>query len=99
MPPTRLSAAQPDEDARLVRLLGLLLTDSLETAAKGRGAKEIREAREWICAPSDDAPYSFERVCAAFGLPPDGLRRRVGLRRQAARRRSVRGRLRRPSER
>jgi hypothetical protein len=96
MPPIRVSAARPAEDARTVRLLGLLLVNALETVAKGRGAQGLREARDWMCAPSEAAPYSFERACAAFGLPPERLRRRIGLRRQTAPRRSVRGWMRRP---
>ena len=99
MPPTRVSAAQPEENARVVRLLGLLLVDALETLAKGRRAERAREARDWICAPSEAAPYSFERACAAFSLPANPLRRRVGLRRQTAPRGGVHGWMRRPGRR
>ena len=97
MPPTRLSAARSESDLRVVRLLGLLLVDALETTAKGRRARGTRAARDWMCAASGDAPYSFEQACAAFGLPADALRRRVGLRRQRTPRRSARGWMRRPN--
>jgi len=84
------------ENPRVTRLLGLLLVDALETMARGRTATGSREARQWMCSPSNDV-YSFEHACDAFGLPSDALRRRVGLRAQSVRRRSARGWIRRPS--
>jgi hypothetical protein len=97
MLPSRFSAAQPEGDAPVVRLLALLLIDALETMAKGRWGRGAREARNWMCARRASAPYSFEQACAAFGLPADALRRRIGLRRQTPPRRSACGWRRRPS--
>jgi len=88
-----IPSRQTAEDPRVVRLLGLLLVDALETMARGRTATGSREAREWMCSRSGGV-YSFERACDAFGLPPGPLRRRVGLRAQAPRRRTARGWLR-----
>ena len=91
-----VAAPQPAENPRVTRLLGLLLVDALETIAHGRSAVGAREARQWMCSPSDGV-YSFEHACDAFGLPPDALRRRLGLRAQGARRRSSRGWMRPPN--
>ena len=57
------------DEARMVRLLGLLLVDALETIARGRRATGFRETRQWVCASDNDGPYSFERACEAFRLP------------------------------
>jgi len=91
-----VTAPQTAESPRVTRILGLLLVDALETIARGRSASGSREARQWMCSPSNGV-YSFEHACDAFGLPPDALRRRVGLRAQSARRRSSRGWMRPPS--
>jgi len=91
------------EEARDVRLLGLLLVDALETIARGRRASSapqtsgVRETRQWVCAREGGGSYSFERACEAFGLPPVALRRRLGLRTESARRTDGRGWLRRPN--
>ncbi|HJQ85791.1 MAG TPA: hypothetical protein VKA21_17010 [Candidatus Binatia bacterium] len=87
----RPNIAVEQDDPRVVRLLGLLLVDVLETVARGRTANGARESREWICAGDSGAVYSFENACTAFNLPPQALRRRVGLRAQVPRRRSARG--------
>jgi hypothetical protein len=91
-----VAAPQTAENPQVTRLLGLLLVDALETIAHGRSAAGSREARQWMCSPSNGA-YSFEHACDAFGLPPDALRRRLGLRAQSARRRSSRGWMRPPN--
>ncbi len=90
-----LPSRQAEEDPPVVRFLGLLLVDALETIAAGRGSPASREARHWVCAPSEEV-YSFEHACNTFGLPPHALRRRIGLRAQVARRRTARGWLRPP---
>jgi hypothetical protein len=91
-----VAAPQTAENPRVTRILGLLLVDALETVARGRSADGAREARQWMCSPSSGV-YSFEHACDAFGLPPDMLRRRIGLRAPSARRRSARGWMRPPS--
>ena len=85
------------DEAREVRLLGLLLVDALETIARGRRATGLRETRKWVCASDNDQQYSFERACEAFGLPAVALRRRLGLRTQAVRRTTTRGWVRGPN--
>jgi hypothetical protein len=97
-----MAQAQPrtatdTDEARDVRLLGLLLVDALETIARGRRAPGTRETRQWVCQGDGRARYSFERACEAFGLPPVALRRRLGLRAQASRRTSAGGWFRAPS--
>ena len=90
-----VASRQTPENPRVTRLLGLLLVDALETLARGRSAAGSREARQWMCS-SANGVYSFEHACDAFGLPPDMLRRRLGLRPQSVRRRSARGWMRAP---
>ena len=85
-----LPSRAAEEDPRVVRLLGLLLVDAFEAMGRGRAATGSREAREWVCSRSNGV-YSFERACDTFGLPPELLRRRLGLRAQAPRRRTTRG--------
>jgi hypothetical protein len=85
-------APRPNEiDAGAARLLGLLLVDALQTMALGRRAPGARETRQWICAPRDSQPYSFDLACETYGLPPRALRRRLGLRAQGSRRVCARG--------
>jgi hypothetical protein len=88
-----------EDDPRVVRLLGLLLVDALETIAAGRRAEGARETREWVCAESGRYPYSFDRACEVFQLPACALRRRLGLRAPVSRRGGSRGWLRGPSRR
>jgi hypothetical protein len=94
--------AQPDaaasEDRAVVRILGLLLVDALQTIALGRRVPGGRQTREWVCASDGGRAYSFEDACAVFGLPPKALRRRLGLREHGGRRASVRGFTRGPSQ-
>jgi hypothetical protein len=89
--------ATNQEEAREVRLLGLLLVDALETIARGRRGPGVRETRQWVCHGDARDPYSFDHACETFGLPPVALRRRLGLRVQATRRTDARGWLRRPN--
>jgi hypothetical protein len=91
------SKAESEQEARVARLLGLLLIDALRTIAGGRRAVGARETREWVCAAPGTRPYSFDEACAAYSLPPRALRRRLGLRAQAAPRPDRRGWTRRPS--
>ena len=88
--------SQRESDPAIVRLLGLLLVDALQTIARGRSADGARETRAWVCERGSGV-YSFERACEAFGLPPRALRRRLGLRAQVPRRRTSRGWIRRAS--
>lgn len=76
------------------RLLAVMLADALQAVARGYRALGLLEARRWICARDRDDPYSFERACETFGLPPAALRRRIGLRAEMPRRPGGRGRLR-----
>jgi hypothetical protein len=85
------------EEAREVRLLGLLLVDALETIARGRRGPALRETRQWVCEGDGRDPYSFDRACEAFGLPPVALRRRLGLRAQRTRHTDGRSWIRRPN--
>jgi hypothetical protein len=85
------------EHDREMRLLGLLLVDALETIARSRRGPVVRETQRWVCEGDGRAPYSFERACEAFGLPPAALRRRLGLRAPSPRRGTGRGWLRGPS--
>ena len=58
--------------------LDLLLAPLRPVALKATSRpRAIAEARAWV--ESDDTlwPFSFENVCAALGLHPDWLRRRV----------------------
>jgi len=91
-----LPTPQSESDPAVVRLLGLLLVDALQTIARGRRAEGSRETRAWVCERGSGV-YSFERACEAFGLPPRALRRRLGMRAQVPRRRSSRGWMRRGS--
>jgi hypothetical protein len=96
MPRVLPSRHEQREDPRVVRLLGLLLVDALQTLAQGRNASGARETRQWVCA-TDANVYSFENACEAFNLPPRALRRRLGLRAAGVRRVSKRGWMRGPS--
>ena len=90
-----LPSRAAEEDPQVVRMLGLLLVDAFEAMGRGRAGRDFREAREWVCSRSSGV-YSFEHACDAFGLPPQLLRRRLGLRAQAPRRRTTRGWMRPP---
>jgi hypothetical protein len=95
--PRALPSRDEQQDPRVVRLLGLLLVDALQTLAQGRRASGARETRDWVCATDGRNVYSFENACEAFDLPPRALRRRLGLRAAGPRRASARGWMRGPS--
>ena len=94
--PRALPSREEQQDPRVVRLLGLLLVDALQTLAQGRRASGARDTRAWVCA-TEGTVYSFESACETFNLPPRALRRRLGLRAAGQRRASARGWMRGPS--
>jgi hypothetical protein len=78
------------------RVLLVLLTQAIAALRRGRGAPGVREARAWVCAPDDGGRRSFARACESLGIEVQDLRRRLGLRMHAPRRRTRRGLVRGP---
>jgi hypothetical protein len=89
-------ASEARQENAAPRLLALLLIDALRTIARDPRARRARLTREWLCAGDAPDPNSFEAACGAVGVPPAELRRRLGLRATAPRRRSARGWMRGP---
>ena len=85
------ACAEDTEESGRTRLLAVLLVDALETLGREPRGDSAREVRTWVCAAQDGGAFSFARACDTLGLPVVHLRRRLGLRPQAARRGSGRG--------
>jgi hypothetical protein len=48
-----------------------------DKASRPRARRLAREAAEWLCSDDEAWPFSYRNVCAALGIEPDYLRRRL----------------------
>jgi hypothetical protein len=64
-------------------LMQAVLEDAIRTflhaapTATTRARRLWREELEWFTAHDRSHPFTFERICEAIGVDPDGLRTRV----------------------
>jgi hypothetical protein len=67
------------------RLMIAVLQDAINCVEKHRCAKDFRgrrlfdEAQQWLLSGKAEWPYSFEHICAVFGLDSDAVRESLRL--------------------
>jgi hypothetical protein len=73
LPPSRAWRHQRGE----FRLMAAVLEDALHVLRKRPHSRAWRETRAWLSSRDRSWPLSFESICDALDLHPDGVRRQV----------------------
>ena len=77
-----LIARRPIHDGE-TRLLFAVLEDAIRCYAAKMASqsasqqREFEEVRAWVNTPGDHYLFSFDSICAVFGIEPAGLRRQL----------------------
>jgi hypothetical protein len=79
--PAQFFASRRGHDQSVRRLIIAVLDDAIRTYQRyvfdrtRHGQNLFREAEDWLMAPDDASPLSFESVCAVLDLDPGYVRR------------------------
>ncbi|MFI5396301.1 MAG: hypothetical protein ACHQ9S_12285 [Candidatus Binatia bacterium] len=63
---------------------GIMCYQKYTNATRPRARRLFQEAENWLFDESDSGPFSFESICAFFGLDPSYFRQRLKSWRQEA---------------
>ncbi len=64
-----------------LRLMAAVLEDAINVIRKCPRSRAGREAREWLSSTDASWPFAFERICEAFEIDPEHVRRQVTAKR------------------
>ena len=60
-----------------LRLMAAVLEDALNVLRKCPRSRAGREAREWVKSRDSSWPFAFERICEAFEIDAEHVRRQL----------------------